>query len=140
MVESTTNSPSKAMSDRHYCRVCKRWIGGGVGHNISEHPAQQNNSPTSAWAGLTAFQRDLLIVIASGTTVGERIKDELEDYYEGGIRDGRLYPNLDTLRDKDMIFRSGSSPRLKEYMLTEKGGEVMEAGLEWRKKKTPNEL
>jgi hypothetical protein len=39
-----------------------------------------------------------------------------------------------------MIFRSGSSPRLKEYMLTEKGGEVMEAGLEWRKKKTPNEL
>ena len=51
---------------------------------------------------LTAFQRDLLYVIAgleNGTPPhGLAIKDSLEVDYSGEIHHGRLYPNLDTTR------------------------------------------
>jgi len=53
---------------------------------------------------LTAFQRDLLFVVAGKSKpAGVAIKDEIEEYYEKKIHYGRLYPNLDTLIDKGLV-------------------------------------
>lgn len=63
---------------------------------------------------LTGFQRDLLYVIAGlEDPHGLALKDELEDYYEKEIHHGRLYPNLDTLVDKDLIEKGQLDRRTK---------------------------
>lgn len=50
---------------------------------------------------LTGFQRDLLYVIAAlDEPKGLDVSDEIEQYYDAEIRNGRLYPNLDTLVNK----------------------------------------
>ncbi len=54
---------------------------------------------------LTAFQRDLLYVIAGQDEEephGLAIKDKLEEHYEKEIHHGRLYPNLDEAVDKGL--------------------------------------
>jgi DNA-binding PadR family transcriptional regulator len=51
---------------------------------------------------LTGFQRDCLYIIAGlDSPHGLAVKTELEDYCEGEIHHGRLYPNLDTLLTRD---------------------------------------
>jgi PadR family transcriptional regulator, regulatory protein PadR len=60
---------------------------------------------------LTAFQRDLLYVIAGlDEPHGLAIKEELEQYYDGEIHHGRLYPNLDVLVEKGLV-KKGSRDR-----------------------------
>ncbi len=50
---------------------------------------------------LTSFQRDLLYVVYGlDGPHGLAIKEEMEEYYEGEIHHGRLYPSLNTLADK----------------------------------------
>ncbi|ELY62057.1 PadR family transcriptional regulator [Natronococcus jeotgali DSM 18795] len=53
---------------------------------------------------LTGFQRDLLYVITGADQPsGQDIKDEIESYYSSEINHGRLYPNLDTLVNKELV-------------------------------------
>ena len=71
---------------------------------------------------LTAFQRDLLYVVASlDEPHGLAIKDELENYYEGTIHHGRLYPNLDTLVEKGLVEKGKIDDRTNSYRLTRRG-------------------
>jgi len=54
--------------------------------------------------GLTGFQRDLLYVIAGAEQPsGQDVKDEVEQYYSSEINHGRLYPNLDTVVNKELV-------------------------------------
>ncbi len=53
---------------------------------------------------LTGFQRDLLYVITGADQPsGQDVKEEIEQYYESELNHGRLYPNLDTLVNKELV-------------------------------------
>jgi DNA-binding PadR family transcriptional regulator len=81
---------------------------------------------------LTGFQRDLLYVIAGlDEPHGLAIKEELEDYYEGEVNHGRLYPNLDTLVEKALIEKGERDRRTNFYTLTKRGQRELDARKEW---------
>lgn len=81
---------------------------------------------------LTGFQRDLLTVMAGlEEPHGLAIKDELENYYEGEIHHGRLYPNLDTLVDKGLAEKSAKDRRTNLYSVTRRGRRELEDRRKW---------
>ena len=81
---------------------------------------------------LTAFQRDVLYVLAGlDDAYGLAIKAELEDYYEGDVNHGRLYPNLDELVEQGYVAKGQIDRRTNSYDLTEEGEEELVARREW---------
>ena len=81
---------------------------------------------------LTGFQRDLLYVIsAADQPSGQDIKDEIETYYSTEINHGRLYPNLDTLVNKDLVEKGELDRRTNYYALADEGDEAIEERREW---------
>lgn len=81
---------------------------------------------------LTAFQRDLLYVVAGlDEPHGLAIKEELENYYEKEVHHGRLYPNLDTVVDKGLIDKGQLDQRTNIYSLTQRGQRELEARHDW---------
>ncbi|SEO97111.1 Transcriptional regulator PadR-like family protein [Halorientalis persicus] len=84
---------------------------------------------------LTAFQRDLLYVIAGlDQPHGLALKEELETYYEGEIHHGRLYPNLDTLVEKGLVSKSSKDRRTNEYTISNRGEREIETRQKWEQK------
>ena len=82
---------------------------------------------------LTSFQRDLLyIVFGLDGPNGQAIKDELENYYEEKISDGRLYPNLDTLVEKELINKGQHDRLTNKYTTTHRGNREIEARVKWK--------
>lgn len=86
---------------------------------------------TSEVRNLTAFQRNILTVLASGSTYGLGIKRELESYYGSDVNHGRLYPNLDELVEMGLIEKGEIDKRTNEYTLTDAGSAVLLDQLEW---------
>lgn len=84
---------------------------------------------------LTAFQRNILTVLAEQPRYGLAIKRELESYYGEEVNHGRLYPNLDDLVSKGFVEKSELDKRTNEYALTDDGVEAVLDGLEWSLKK-----
>jgi Predicted transcriptional regulators len=83
---------------------------------------------------LTAFQRDLLYVIAGmDEPHGLAIKEELENYYETDINHGRLYPNLDNVVEKGLIEKSEKDGRTNVYTVTQRGRREIDAREEWER-------
>lgn len=81
---------------------------------------------------LTAFQRDMLYIIANqGDPNGVAIRDELDEHYEEKITAGRLYPNLDTLVEKRLIEKGKHSRRANYYALTSRGRRELETRRGW---------
>ncbi|QCC60253.1 PadR family transcriptional regulator [Natrinema thermotolerans] len=81
---------------------------------------------------LTGFQRDLLYVIAGADRPsGQDIKDEVGQYYDSEINHGRLYPNLDTLVNKDLVEKGQLNRRTNYYAIADGGEEVIEERREW---------
>lgn len=81
---------------------------------------------------MTAFQRDLLYVIAGLTEPhGLAIKDEMEGYYQKEVHHGRLYPNLDTLIDKGLVEKGHQDDHTNSYTLNRRGRREVEARREW---------
>ena len=81
---------------------------------------------------LTGFQRDLLYVIAGADQPsGQDIKAEIEQYYSADINHGRLYPNLDTVVNTDLVEKGELDRRTNYYELTEAGERAIEDRLEW---------
>ena len=71
---------------------------------------------------LTAFQRDVLFVVAGNDSPhGLAIKEALDGYYNEEINHGRLYPNLDDLVDMGLIEKGERDRRTNEYELTDRG-------------------
>ena len=86
---------------------------------------------------LTGFQRDCLYTIAGlGEVNGLDVKASLEEYYEGQIHHGRLYPNLDELVDKGLIEKGKMDDRTNAYSLTDRGRRELDARREWENERT----
>ena len=86
---------------------------------------------------LTGFQRDCLYIIAGlEEPHGLAIKTELEDYYEGEIHHGRLYPNLDTLVDRGLVEKGEHDQWTNAYRMTRRGRQEIEARREWESQYT----
>lgn len=81
---------------------------------------------------LTAFQRDILYIIA-GTDMphGLKIKAELEEYYDNEVNHGRLYPNLDTLAEQGLLIKGKRDKRTNTYSLTQQGEDFLETRRQW---------
>jgi len=81
---------------------------------------------------LTGFQRDLLYVIAGADQPsGQDVKDEIEQYYSSEINHGRLYPNLDTVVNKELVEKGQLDRRTNYYAITEDGEQAIEDRREW---------
>ena len=81
---------------------------------------------------LTGFQRDLLYVIAGADQPsGQDVKDEIEEYYSSEINHGRLYPNLDTVVNKELVEKGQLDRRTNYYAITEVGEQAIEDRREW---------
>lgn len=81
---------------------------------------------------LTGFQRDLLYVIAGADQPsGQDVKDEVESYYSSEINHGRLYPNLDTLVNKELVEKGQLDRRTNYYGITQDGESAIENRREW---------
>jgi PadR family transcriptional regulator PadR len=81
---------------------------------------------------LTAFQRDLLFVIAGREEPhGLALKSVLEESYDSEINHGRLYPNLDHLVDAGLVEKGQIDRRTNSYTITEAGEALIEERREW---------
>jgi len=81
---------------------------------------------------LTGFQRDLLYVIAGADQPsGQDVKDEVETYYNSEINHGRLYPNLDTLVNKELVEKGQLDRRTNYYEISDHGRQAIEERRRW---------
>jgi len=96
-----------------------------------DHDAQEQ---LRAHADLTAFQRDILQVLSNEDgqeAYGLAIKSRLEGLYGGNVNHGRLYPNLDTLVEEDLIAKSELDKRTNNYALTDEAAELLAERRAW---------
>ncbi|WP_254762958.1 PadR family transcriptional regulator [Natrinema marinum] len=81
---------------------------------------------------LTGFQRDLLYVIAGADQPsGQDVKDEVETYYDSEINHGRLYPNLDTLVNKELVEKGELDRRTNYYEISDSGRQAIDERRQW---------
>ncbi|WP_254273829.1 PadR family transcriptional regulator [Haloarcula marina] len=80
---------------------------------------------------LTAFQQNILVILAEEPRYGLAIKRELEEYYSDEVNHGRLYPNLDDLVEMGLVEKSELDKRTNQYSLTEDGKEAVLDQLGW---------
>lgn len=89
---------------------------------------------------LTAFQRDLLIVIAGlDEPHGLAVKEEMENYYEKDIQHGHLYPNLDTLVEKGLVEKHAKDKRTNAYTIRSRGQRELAGRHEWEIDQYPSD-
>jgi DNA-binding PadR family transcriptional regulator len=80
---------------------------------------------------LTAFQGNILTILAEEPMYGLAIKRELEEYYGTEVNHGRLYPNLDDLVEMGLVEKSELDKRTNQYELTEDGLAAVMDQLQW---------
>ena len=80
---------------------------------------------------LTAFQRNILTILAEEAMYGLAIKRELESYYDSEVNHGRLYPNLDDLVEIGFVEKSELDKRTNQYALTSSGYDAVLDQLSW---------
>ncbi len=84
------------------------------------------------YSELTAFQRDILVILAADREYnGLAIKEALEDYYGEVVNHGRLYPNLDNLVEDGYISKYEIDDRTNGYELTPKGEDLLRHRIQW---------
>ena len=93
--------------------------------------AQSVTEASTAARDLTAFQQNILTILAEEPMYGLAVKRELEAYYDAEVNHGRLYPNLDDLVDMGFIEKSELDKRTNQYELTEAGHDAVLGQLEW---------
>ena len=80
---------------------------------------------------LTAFQQNILIILAEEPMYGLAIKRQLETYYGTDVNHGRLYPNLDDLVEMGLVEKSELDKRTNQYELTDDGHAALLDQFEW---------
>ncbi|MFC6826418.1 PadR family transcriptional regulator [Halopelagius fulvigenes] len=80
---------------------------------------------------LTAFQQNILVILAEEPMYGLAIKRNLEEYYGTEVNHGRLYPNLDDLVEMELVEKSELDKRTNQYELTEKGHDAVLDRFDW---------
>jgi len=93
--------------------------------------AQSVQSSPGIAKDLTAFQQNILVILAEEPRYGLAIKRELEAYYDDEVNHGRLYPNLDDLVEMELVEKSELDKRTNQYALTETGKEAVLDQLGW---------
>ena len=93
--------------------------------------AQTINESSGIARDLTAFQQNILVILAEEPMYGLAIKRHLEDYYGTEVNHGRLYPNLDDLVELELVEKSELDKRTNQYELTEKGKEAVLDRFNW---------
>ena len=93
--------------------------------------AQTVTDESRAASDLTAFQQNILTILAEEPMYGLAIKRELEAYYGSEVNHGRLYPNLDDLVDDGLVEKSELDKRTNQYELTEDGHEAVLNRMNW---------
>ncbi|MFB6096189.1 MAG: PadR family transcriptional regulator [Haloferacaceae archaeon] len=96
---------------------------------MSEAPAESGSS--GVVRDLTAFQQNILVVLAEEPMYGLAIKRALESYYGTDVNHGRLYPNLDELVELDLLTKSELDKRTNQYELTEEGRGALLEQVDW---------
>ncbi|MFC6963006.1 PadR family transcriptional regulator [Halocatena marina] len=92
---------------------------------------QSDTNELSIVSELSAFQRQILAILAEEARYGLAIKSELEAYYGSEVNHGRLYPNLDELVELGLVEKSELDKRTNEYALTEAGHDAILTQLSW---------
>ena len=80
---------------------------------------------------LTAFQQNILVILAEEPMYGLAIKRHLEDYYGTEVNHGRLYPNLDDLVEMGLVNKSELDKRTNQYELTDDGHQTVLDRFNW---------
>jgi len=81
---------------------------------------------------LTGFQRDIIYVIAGREDpTGVAVKEGLGRCYDVEINHGRLYPNLDTLVDGDLVVKRAKNDRANIYSLSDLGITAVRERRKW---------
>ena len=80
---------------------------------------------------LTAFQQNILTILAEEARYGLAIKRELETYYDSEVNHGRLYPNLDDLVELGLVEKSELDKRTNQYALTDDGYQAVLDQIGW---------
>jgi len=93
--------------------------------------AQAVSSEPGIVRDLTAFQHNILVILSEEPMYGLAIKRQLEEYYGTEVNHGRLYPNLDSLVDMDLVEKSELDKRTNQYELTEDGHEAVLNRMNW---------
>ncbi|MDB2246375.1 helix-turn-helix transcriptional regulator [Halorubrum ezzemoulense] len=94
---------------------------------------ERDGDEPSGLADLTAFQRDLLWALShENARKGTALKADLADYYGEAINHSRLYQNLDTLVECDLVAKQARDRRTNEYSLTETARRALEARRAWQ--------
>ena len=93
--------------------------------------AQTVTDESAVASDLTAFQQNILTILAEEPMYGLAIKRELEAYYGSEVNHGRLYPNLDDLVDHGLVEKSELDKRTNQYELTDEGHDVVLGQIEW---------
>ena len=93
--------------------------------------AQAVNETPGIAKELTAFQQNILTILAEEPRYGLAIKRELETYYDSEVNHGRLYPNLDELVEMGLVEKSELDKRTNQYALTDDGYEAVLDQLGW---------
>ena len=84
---------------------------------------------------LTKFQTRILAILAEEDHSGQGVKRELQPFYDTEINHGRLYPNLDIVVEAGYVEKSELDGRTNNYTLTDEGRAVLEADVEWVRKR-----
>lgn len=88
--------------------------------------------PERPLESLSAFQRDLLTVIADNEgATGSTLQDLVESARREDITHGRLYRNLDKLVEEGYVEKRKRKPS-NLYHLTEEGRNRLKDDLRWR--------
>ena len=83
---------------------------------------------------LTAFQRDLLYMIAGiDRPYGLKVKRDLEEYYTDEINHSRLYQNMDRLVEEGLLEKGSIDDRTNLYRLTSEGRDALVDRREWER-------
>jgi DNA-binding PadR family transcriptional regulator len=93
--------------------------------------AQAINHERGVEPDLTAFQQNILAILAEESRDGLAIKREVESYYGSEVNNGRLYPNLDDLVNEGLVDKSDLDKRTNQYGLTEKGRQAILGRAGW---------
>lgn len=94
--------------------------------------AQTVNDNPGIATELTAFQQNILTILAEEARYGLAIKRELEAYYESEVNHGRLYPNLDELVELGLVDKSELDKRTNQYSLTDDGYDALLDQFGWQ--------
>ncbi|WP_313692750.1 PadR family transcriptional regulator [Halorarum halobium] len=93
--------------------------------------AQSRSGGADVARDLTAFQQNILVILAEEPMYGLAIKRELESYYDAEVNHGRLYPNLDDLVEMGLVEKSELDKRTNQYALTEEGRLAVLDRIDW---------